>query len=68
MSNVIESWNEEKQQTEGVSITLDSKVMLGCDGSPVVTVSYWMAMQEIKTLAKMCDYIDGLDFNVQVII
>jgi hypothetical protein len=68
MSNVIESWNEEKQQTEGVTITLDSKVMLGCDGSPVVRVSGWMAMQGIETLEEMCDYINRLDFNTQVII
>lgn len=63
----IESWNEEMQQTESTEITIDSQVMLGCENEPVVTIGCWMKLQEIETLEEMCDYINGLDYNVQVV-
>ena len=63
----IQSWNDELQATEAVEIDENSLIMLGCDGEPRTTVSEWMSLQEITTLEEMATYIDGLDFNVQVI-
>jgi len=63
----IQSWNDELQTTEAVEIDENSLIMLGCDGEPRTTVSEWMSLQEITTLEEMATYIDGLDFNVQVI-
>ena len=65
--STIESWNEEKQATEFCVITLNSKIMLGCDSAPIVSVAVWMGLQEIETLEEMCDYINALDYNVKVV-
>ena len=63
----IQSWNDELQATETVEINEESLIMLGCDGMPMTTISDWMSLREINTLEEMATYIDGLDFNVQVI-
>ena len=63
----IPSWNEEKQTTEPVAITLASTIRLGCEGEPETTVENWMSLVEIKTIEEMSDYIFDLDFNVEVI-
>jgi hypothetical protein len=63
----IPSWNEEKQTTEPVAITLDSKIRLGCEGEPETTVENWMSLVEIETIEEMATYIFDLDFNVEVI-
>jgi len=63
----IMSWNDEAQEVEEVKITASSDIKLGCEGEPVVNVDEWMGDQEIKTLEEMAEYIDSLDFNVQVV-
>ena len=63
----IQSWSNELQETETVEIDENSLVMLGCDGMPMTTISDWMSLREINTLEEMANYIDGIDFNVQVI-
>ena len=67
MSNTIQSWNDDLQDVETIEITEDSKIMLGCENEPTVTVSEWMDLRYISTLEAMCDYIADLDFNVQVV-
>ena len=65
--NTIQSWNDDLQDTESVEITESTKIVLGCDDQPIVEVSEWMAQQGIDTLEEMADYINSLDFNVQVV-
>ena len=64
--HTIESWNVILNETETVAITTESIIMLGCEGTPTTTVYDWMSMQQIETIEDMCIYINGLDFNVQV--
>jgi hypothetical protein len=63
----VQSWNDDIQDTEPVSIDFDTRVRLGCAGDPETTIEAWMALQEIDDLLNMVDYIDGLDYNIQVI-
>ena len=63
----IQSWNDDLQETEPVAIEMHTKVKLGCDGEPVTTIEEWMSLSEIETLEQMANYIDGLDYNVQVV-
>ena len=63
----IQAWSEESQTTTDFEIGLDSRLMLGCENTPVIEVSDWMKMQEIEDLQDFADYVNNLDFNVEVV-
>jgi len=64
---IIQSWNQDLQTTEPVKISMASKIRLGIEDQPIVYVYRWAEDQNIKTIREMADYIEDLDFNVEVI-
>ena len=67
MSRAIQAWDKETQDTKPVEITWLTKLRLGCENNPVTTVLDWAELQDIDSLQGMCEYINNLDFNVEVI-
>ena len=63
----IQAWSEEDKTTSDFEIGLDTLLMLGCENNPVIEVGNWMKMQEIEGLQAFADYVNNLDFNVEVV-
>jgi len=63
----IQAWNKETQDTVETEISKFTLVKLGCENEPKKFIFEWMALRDIETLAEMCEYINDLDFNVEVV-
>jgi len=62
----IQSWNPETHDAEPMFITMASRVKLGIENQPIVYISVWADLHDIRTIEEMADYINELDFNIEV--